>query len=178
MLARDRWQLSVRASRTTRPARFAQRFGRSMFNLLGVSLLQPEHVVSARMPGGAGALGAFLTSIQDLLRARYDDSAPSASRTLCVAIGPQARLQLWLATATINDAPSADEQAVLRELATHIPVPEMHDGPIAIALVFAIGDEPPAEAELTIPDEWRAIIQASDTAPSVEQIITRIWSSG
>jgi hypothetical protein len=86
-------------------------------------------------------------------------------------------MQLWLAAATANDAPSADEQAVLRELATTISVPEVHDGPIAIALVFAIGDEPPAEAELTIPDEWRAIIQASDTAPRVEQIITRIWSS-
>jgi hypothetical protein len=146
-----------------------------MFNLLGVSLLQPEHVISARMPGGAAALGGFLTAIQEVLRGRYDDSVPSASRTLCVAVGPERRMQLWLAAP--DDAPSADEQALLRDLSTTLAVPEVTDGPIALALVFAIGDEPPAEAELTLPDEWRAVIQASDTAPHVEQIITRLWSN-
>jgi hypothetical protein len=146
-----------------------------MFNLLGVSLLQPEQVVVARMPGGAEALGALLSAVQDLLRSRYDDTAPSGSRTLCIAISPERRMQLWLAGH--EETPSADEQALLRDLGARVPVPEVRDAPIALALVFAIGSEPPAEAELTLPDEWRDVIRASDTRPSVEQIISRLASS-
>jgi hypothetical protein len=85
-------------------------------------------------------------------------------------------MQIWLAAP--DDAALADEQALLRELSAQIPVPEVHEAPIAVALVFTIGSEPPVEAELTLPDEWRAVIVASDTAPGVEQIITRLWSSG
>jgi hypothetical protein len=147
-----------------------------MFNLLGVTLLQPEPVISARVPGGAEAIGALLTTIQDLLRSRYDDTTTSGSRTLCLALGPRRRIQLWLA-APPDDAASEDEQALLRELSERIVAPEVHDGPVALAVVFAIGAEPPAEAQLVLPDEWHAIIQASDTTLNVEQIITRLWAS-
>jgi hypothetical protein len=146
-----------------------------MFNLLGVTLLQPEHVISARLPEAAGAIGALLTAIQDLLRGRYDDTTASGARTLCIAVAPGRRLQHWLAAS--EDPPSEDEQAFMRELAPRLNVPEVQDGPIALALVFSFGTEPPAEAELTFPDEWRAIIQASDIAPNVEQIITRLADS-
>lgn len=146
-----------------------------MFNLLGVTVLQPEHVVSARVPGGAEAIGALLTSIQELLRSRYDDTMASGSRTLCIALGPRRRLQLWLAAP--EDTPTRDEQALLRELVSEVTAPEVQEGPVALALVFAIGVEPPAEAQLALPDEWRAVVQASDTTLNVEQIITRLWAS-
>jgi hypothetical protein len=146
-----------------------------MFNLLGVTVLQPEHVISARLPGGAEAIGTLLTTIQELLRSRYDDTTVSGSRTLCIAVGPERRLQLWLAAP--EDTPTSDEQTLLRELARHVSAPEVHEGPIALALVFAIGVEPPAEAQLALPDEWRAVVQASDTTLNVDQIITRLWAS-
>ena len=147
-----------------------------MFNLLGVTLLQPEPVISSRIPGGAEAIGGLLTTIQDLLRNRYDDTTTSGSRTLCVVLGPLGRIQLWLA-APPEEATSADEQELLRELSQQIVAPEVHDGPVALAVVFAIGAEPPAEARLVLPDEWHAIIQAPDTTLNVEQIITRLWAS-
>jgi len=53
---------------------------------------------------------------------------------------------------------------------------QVQGGPIALAVVFSLGTEPPPEAQLTLPDEWRAIIQASDTSIGVEQIITRLWA--
>jgi hypothetical protein len=146
-----------------------------MFKLLGVTLLQPEHVTSARVPGGAEAIGSLLASIQELLRDRYDDNMASGSRTLSIALGPKRRIQLWLATD--EDRISTDEQSQLRELSSRVVTPEVQDGPVALALVFSIGTEPPPEAQLALPDEWRAIVEASDTTLSVEQIITRLWSS-
>jgi hypothetical protein len=146
-----------------------------MFQLLGVTLLQPEHVVSARVPGGAEAIGSLLTSLQNLLRDRYDDSTTSGARTLSIALGPEQRMQLWLAADEGNL--SSDEQNQLRELSAGVTPPEVRDGPVALALVFSIGTEPPPEAQLAMPDEWRAIVQASDTTLNVEQIITRLWSS-
>ena len=146
-----------------------------MFRLLGVTLLQPEQVFSARLPGGAEAIGTLLASIQALLKGRYDDNTISGARTLSIAIGPERRMQLWLAAD--EGAVSSDEQIQLRELSTRVSVPVVQGGPIALALVFSLGTEPPPEAQLTLPDEWRAIIQASDTSIGVEQIITRLWAS-
>jgi hypothetical protein len=146
-----------------------------MFQLLGVTLLQPEHVISARVPGGAEAIGSLLTSLQNLLRERYDDSVAPAARTLSIALGPERRMQLWLATDEGNI--SNDEQEQLRELSAQVSPLEVRDGPVALALVFSIGTEPPPEAQLAMPDEWRAIVQASDTTLNVEQIITRLWAS-
>jgi hypothetical protein len=146
-----------------------------MFQLLGVTLLQPEHVISARVPGGAEAIGSLLTSLQNLLRERYDDSVDSAARTLSIALGPERRMQLWLAAD--DGGISSDEQSLLRELSARVNAPEVRDGPVALALVFSIGTEPPPEAQLAMPDEWRAIVQASDTTLNVEQIITRLWAS-
>src|SRR4051794_29702586 len=108
-----------------------------MFQLLGVTLLQPEHVISARVPGGAEAIGALLTSLQNLLRERYDDSVGSAARTLSVALGPERRMQLWLAAD--EGGVSSDEQSQLRELSARVNAPEVRDGPVALALVFSIG---------------------------------------
>jgi hypothetical protein len=146
-----------------------------MFKLLGVTLLQPEQVISDRIPGGAEAVGSLLASLQGLLRDRYDDSVVSGSRTLSIALGPERRMQLWLAAD--EGGVSSDEQNQLRELSARVSAPEVKHGPVALALVFSIGSEPPPEAQLTLPDEWRAIVQASDTTLSVEQIITRLWSS-
>jgi len=146
-----------------------------MFKLLGVTLLQPEQVFSARLPGGAEAVGSLLAAIQALLRDRYDDNTVSGARTLSIALGPERRMQLWLAAD--EGGVSTDEQHQLRELSTRVTVPEVHGGPVALALVFSLGTEPPPEAQLTLPDEWRQIMQASDTAIGVEQIITRLWAS-
>lgn len=146
-----------------------------MFKLLGVTLLQPEHLTIARVPDGASAITALLTSVQDLLRERYDDNVATGSRTLTIALGPQRRLQLWLASD--EGGISSDEESQLRALSTRVAVPEVHDGPVALALVFSIGSEPPPEAQLALPDEWRAIVKASDTTLDVEQIIARAWTS-
>jgi hypothetical protein len=146
-----------------------------MFKLLGVTLLQPEPVISARMPGGAAAVGNLLAAIQEVLRERYDDNTATGSRTLSIALGPERRMQLWLATD--EGSVSADEQSQLRELSARIEAPEVKEGPVAFALVFAIGSDPPPEAQLALPDEWRAVVQASDTTPNVEQIITRLWAN-
>jgi hypothetical protein len=146
-----------------------------MFKLLGVTFLQPEHVFSARLPGGAEAVGSLLTAIQALLRDRYDDNTISGARTLSIALGPERRMQLWLAAD--EGGVSTDEQFQLRELSTRLTVPEVQGGPLALAVVFSLGAEPPPEAQLTLPDEWRAIVQASDTNIGIEQIITRLWAS-
>ena len=146
-----------------------------MFKLLGVTFLQPEHVIGARVPGGAAAIGSLLTSVQELLRDRYDDNVGVGSRTLTLALGPDRRLQLWLATDEGTTSP--DEQNQLRELATRLVPPEVQVGPIVLALVFSIGNEPPPEAQLALPDEWRVVLQTSDTTLSVEQIISRLAPS-
>lgn len=147
----------------------------AMFNLLGVTLLQTEPMTAARVPGGAAVLGSFVNDLKELLREQYDDVIESGSRTLCVAVAPEGRLQAWL-TAT-DDEPCDDEQAAFQRACRDMAVPRVVDGPIAVALVFSLGSEPPAESQLTFPDDWRAILRASDTTLSVEQIITRFWAS-
>jgi hypothetical protein len=147
----------------------------AMFNLLGVTLLQPETILSARMPESATRLGAFVSDLKELLRDQYDEVIASGARTLCVALAPGPRFQIWLAAS--EDESCAQELRALEQACSGLDAPRVVDGLIALALVFSIGSEPPVEAELTLPDDWRAIIQASDTAPSVEQIITRLWAS-
>jgi hypothetical protein len=147
-----------------------------MFKLLGVTLLQPEPMVAARLPGGAEALAALVQVVQGSLLSYYADSAVSASRTLTIAIGPQRRLQLWLSTD--EGVPADAEHDHVQSLANRLTAPEVQGGPIALALVFTIGSEPPPESALAIPDEWRSIAQASDTALSIDQILLRVWSLG
>lgn len=146
-----------------------------MFNLLGVSLLQPEAILNQRLPGGATVLGSFVSTLKELLREQYDDVIASGARTLCVALAPGQRFQVWLASD--DNESCSDEQAAFASACEELTAPRVVDGPIALALVFSIGSQPPAEAQLTFPDEWRAVIEASDTAPSVEQILTRLWAS-
>jgi hypothetical protein len=146
-----------------------------MFNLLGVTLLQPETILAARMPGGAEVLGLFVSTLKEVLRDQYDDVIASGARTLCVALAPGPRFQIWLAAS--EDESCGDEQLALQRACSELAAPRVVDGPVALALVFSVGSEPPAEAQLTLPDEWRAIVQASDTTLSVEQIITRLWAS-
>jgi hypothetical protein len=147
-----------------------------MFKLLGVTVLQPEHVIGARVPGGADAVGSLLTALQGVLSEAYAATTEPGSRTLSIAIAPKRQMQLWLATEE-DDAATEDEQARIRELSLSVDAPEVRDGPVALALVFAIGTEAPAEAQLTLPDEWRRIVQASDTVINVEQILTRLWTN-
>jgi hypothetical protein len=146
-----------------------------MLQLLGVTLLQPEAIVSARVSNGAEGIGALLSQLQGLLRAQYEDHLESATRTLCVALGPGRGIDLWLSTD--EGTPSARELRYVQELPGRVIAPKVKDGPIALAMVFSIGPEPPPEAELCLPDAWRVIIQASDTRLSVDQILMRLWST-
>lgn len=147
---------------------------RPMFNLLGVTLLQPESVVQARVPGGAAALSALIDELRAALVRIYDGQQDSGARSLCVALAPGGRFELWL---TREDEPvSPEESAEVRNLAASLRPPTVLDGPVALALVFAVGAEAPAEAQLTVPEEWRDILRASDSSLSVEQILTRLWS--
>jgi hypothetical protein len=146
-----------------------------MLKLLGVTLLQPEAIVSARVPNGAEGIGAVLTELQALLHAHYEDYVDSATRTLCVAFAPGRGIDVWLSTD--EGTPSSSELRYVQELRGQVTAPEVKDGPVALAMVFSIGPEPPAEAELCLPDAWRAIIRASDTRLSVDQILMRLWST-
>lgn len=145
-----------------------------MFNLLGVTLLQPESVVEARVPDGAAALTALIDELRVGLGRIYDGQSDSGSRSLSVALAPGGHFELWLAR---EDEPvPPEESAEVRNLAATLRPPTVLDGPVAFALVFAIGAEAPAEAQLTLPDEWREILRASDSSLTVEQILTRLWS--
>jgi hypothetical protein len=146
-----------------------------MLKLLGVTVLQPEQVIGARVPGGADAIGALLTSLQRILHDAYADTTEPGSRTLSIALAPNRRLELWLATD--DETAITEEEARLRELAQGVDAPDVVDGPVALALVFAVGTEAPAEAQLTLPEPWRRIVQASDTVINVEQILTRLWTN-
>lgn len=80
---------------------------------------------------------------------------------LFVAIGPPRRLGFWLSSA--DDVVPEAEEAGLAALSA-VAAPEVVDGPVAFALVFRIGAEAIAEAQLTLPEAWQAVVRASDTA--------------
>jgi hypothetical protein len=145
-----------------------------MFNLLGVTLLQPESTISARLPGGAVALGSLVDALRGKLEGLYASDPTSGARSLFLALAPAGRLQLWLAAA--DGELTSEERARVEALAEHVSAPELVGGPVALTLVYSIGEEAPAEAQLTLPDEWRAVVEASDSDLSVEQILTRVWS--
>lgn len=145
-----------------------------MFNLLGVTLLQPEAIISARLPGGASALGSLVDALRGGLEPLYGAGAPSGARSLSLALAPPHRLQLWLAAE--DGELTTEERARVEGLAEHLSPPQVVGGVVALTLVYAVGVEAPAEAQLTLPDEWRAVIDASDSALNVEQVLTRVWS--
>jgi hypothetical protein len=145
-----------------------------MLTLLGVTLLQPETVVEARVPGGAAALSALIDELRSGLARLYEGHQESGARSLCVALAPGGHFELWLTRE--DDFVPPEESAEVRNLAARLRPPAVLDGPVALALVFAIGAEAPAEAQLTLPDEWLGILRASDSSLSVEQILTRLWS--
>jgi len=143
-----------------------------MFALLGVTLLQPEQVIAGRMPGGASALGQWLEAIQASLSELYADTQLAGCRSLTLGLGPDGPIDFWLAAE--KEQPSVDEQARVRELVAEVPAPVVTDGPIALALVFSVGADAPAEAQLTMPEAWRAVMQATGKPLSVEEILTRL----
>ena len=146
-----------------------------MFELLGVTLLQPEAVIAARVPGGAEAISSLVTDVLAALQSVYVAQQGSGARTLTMALGAAGRLGFWLSAG--EDAVPAHEQRQLAEQTAALRAPEVVEGPVALALVFRIGPDAPADVQLTLPDAWHAIVQASDTALTPEQIITRLWSS-
>jgi hypothetical protein len=146
-----------------------------MFQLLGVTLLQPEAVTAARLPGGAGALGSFVQGVKSALSELYDGEQESGARTLTIALGVEGRLGFWLSAG--EDALPAAEETRLAELTAPLQAPEVVDGPVALALVFHVGPDAPADVQLTLPDAWQAVVKAADTPLTPEQIITRLWLS-
>jgi len=143
-----------------------------MFALLGVTLLQPEQVISARVPGGAGALGEWLRGIQTALARYYAGRTEGGCRSLTLGIGPDGPINFWLAAE--KEALPLDEQAEVRAIAAEVPAPRVDDGPVVLALVYSVGRDAPPEAQLTLPDAWRAVTQASSEPLSVEQIVLRL----
>ncbi len=145
-----------------------------MFNLLGVTVLQPESTISARLPGGPSALSSLVDALRSELQQLYATHMESGARSLSLAVGPDGRLELWLASE--DEQHSADERSRVHALASRLSPPLVLGGPVALALVYAVGPEAPAEAQLTLPNEWHAVLRASDSPLSVEQILTRVWS--
>lgn len=146
-----------------------------MFALLGVTLLQPEQVVAERVPGGASALGQWLQGVQNALARYYAERKDGACRSLTLGIGPDGPINFWLAAE--KEALPLDEQAEVRALAAEVPAPQVNDGPVVLAMVFSIGDSAPPEAQLTLPDAWRAVAQSSQQPLSVEEIVLRLQAT-
>ena len=144
-----------------------------MFELLGVTLLQPEALIAARLPGGAEALAAFVQAVKTSLEQVYARHTESGARTLIIALDGGRPLSFWVSAA--DDALPHEEEERLAALNT-VVVPEVVDGPIALALVFRIGADAVAEVQLTLPEAWQAVVRASDTALTPEQIVTRLWA--
>jgi hypothetical protein len=146
-----------------------------MFALLGVTLLQPEQVIADRVPGGAGALGQWLQGIQTALARYYSERTEGGCRSLTLGIGPDGPINFWLAAE--KEALPLDEQAEVRALAAEVPAPLVNDGPVVLALVYSIGNDAPPEAQLTLPDAWRAVSQGSEQPLSVEEIVLRLHAT-
>lgn len=145
-----------------------------MFALLGVTLLQPEQLIADRVPGGAGALGQWLQGIQAALADYYSERTEGGCRSLTLGIGPDGPINFWLAAE--KEVLPLDEQAEVRALAAEVPAPLVNDGPVVLAMVFSIGDAPP-EAQLTLPDAWRAVTQGTAEPLSVEEIVLRLQAT-
>lgn len=143
-----------------------------MFALLGMTLLQPEQVIAARMPGGASALGQWLQAIQASLTELYAASDVVGCRSLTLGLGPDGPIDFWLAAE--KEQPSIDEQAQVKATVADVPAPVVTDGPVALALVFSVGAEAPAEAQLAMPEAWRAVRHAAGKSLSVEEILARL----
>jgi hypothetical protein len=146
-----------------------------MFSLLGVTFLQQEQVIAERMPGGAAALGSWLQAVQGVLAEHYADSTLSGCRSLTLAIGPDGPIDFWL-TAEKEQLP-VEEQGQVRALVAETTAPIVTDGPVVVALVFSIGHDAPAEAQLTMPDAWRAVAQAAGKPLSIEEIVLQLQAS-
>ena len=134
--------------------------------------MQPEQVIAGRMPGGASALGQWLQAIQASLSELYANGQIVGCRSLTLGLGPDGPIDFWLAAE--KEQPSIDEQAQVKELVADVPAPLVTDGPAALALVFSVGADAPAEAQLAMPDAWRAIMHAAGKPLSVDEILTRL----
>jgi len=145
-----------------------------MFSLLGVTLLQPEQVISDRLPGGASALGQWLQGVQSAL-ADYYGNAEVGCRSLTLGVGPDGPIDFWLAAE--KQTPPLNEQAEVRALAAEVPAPVVVGGPVLLAMVFSVGAGAPPEAQLTMPDAWRALAQNANEELSVEDIVLRLQAA-
>jgi hypothetical protein len=146
-----------------------------MFALLGVSLLQPEELVARRLPGGADALGHWLQTLQAKLTKHYATAATLGCRSLTLAVGPNGPIDFWLAAEQTQ--PPVAEQAAIRELAAQVPCPSVTGGPIALTMVFSVGGEAPATAELAMPEAWRPIVETAGKPLSVDEILLRLQAA-
>jgi hypothetical protein len=143
-----------------------------VFHLQNITLLQPEHVIEPRLPGGTDALAQYIQTIKAALTAHYASSPASGPRSLVLAVGPGGRAQFWLASD--GDLPS-DERLAVEGISSMTATPAVN-GPIILALLYSAGATPTAQQGLAMPTEWRAIATRANGPVSVDDIVAQLWS--
>jgi hypothetical protein len=145
-----------------------------MFHLQNITLLQPEHVIAPRLPGGSNTLGPYLQAIQAALTLHYSSGATGGPRTLVLAIGPGGRAQFWLAS---RDELPSDERLAVEGISTQVAPPTVANGPVILALVYSAGAIPTAQPQLSMPIEWQAVARRVNATLSVDEIVAQLWSA-
>src|SRR5262245_6091936 len=137
-----------------------------------VVLLLPEQVFAQRCdvePLGA-TLKAIMAEVDAASRGGDGAQQPFA---LYVAVKPERRGRVWI-EGLDGDLPAATRDRLVQRTSA-VAFPEVHGGPIALAIVYVREGEMVRVEQLRLPADWRRVIEAAARPLATDDVVRLAW---
>jgi hypothetical protein len=141
--------------------------------LTGVSLLQPEQVVGARVDS-APELATYVQALEKTAVAYFATLQPATPRAghLVIATKPVHATSAWVVFEPALPAAQAD--ALIRRL-RDVPPVDTKDGPVVFALAVSIDGAAAPTEPVPVIEEWSTAAQKAGKALSIDEVVLSTW---
>jgi len=142
------------------------------FTIDKISLYQPDDLIGKRID--VKDLSQFLKAASAECVHYFGAAGVPENLNVVIALRPGKRSKVWLEPANAGHP----ERAALIKRLEAIPVMEIKEGPVAVAVIGAIGGGVPKPADappLPVPQEWKDASATEKAAIGLDELLQKIW---
>ena len=147
------------------------------YRMDGLTLLQPESSLRARVPGGAPAMQAYIEAVNAAARRVVADSEPRrpSAGFVVLAVRPGRRSKVWLDFWPL--LPAQTEARLLPALEKVAPL-DVRGGLVVFAIDASLWGAPATAEKAPRPNEWTRVTRERGAATDAETIVEALWPDG
>jgi len=148
------------------------------FEMLRIALYHNDTVLQPRV-ASVDDLARYMKAVQEACRASLADVTAPGALDVVVALKPGRRSRLWFITST-PVSPGAARLSALQAQLLAIPAPEVRGGPVAFAIIGALGsvrrpNEAGNDLPPPVPAEWKAAAKNRKNVEAPDGMIALAW---